>query len=93
LGTLIFGPEEELGEFSIWHWLIVLVVVMLLFGSGKLSTLMGDLAKGIKAFRKTMADDDALVPPRPVEGPPAINREGDIMTGAEAEKTPVHHEG
>jgi sec-independent protein translocase protein TatA len=48
-----------MGAFSIWHWLIVLVVVLLLFGgSGKISTLMGDLAKGIKSFKKGLSEDD-----------------------------------
>lgn len=47
-----------MGSLSIWHWLIVLLVVMLLFGSGKVSNLMGDFAKGIKAFKKNMAEDD-----------------------------------
>lgn len=47
-----------MGSFSIWHWMIVLVVVLLLFGSGKISGLMGDLAKGIKSFKKNMAEDD-----------------------------------
>jgi sec-independent protein translocase protein TatA len=46
-----------MGSLSIWHWLVVLLVVLLLFGSGKVSTLMGDFAKGIKAFKKNMADD------------------------------------
>ena len=46
-----------MGSFSIWHWMIVLLVVLLLFGSGKVSTLMGDFAKGIKSFKKNMADD------------------------------------
>ena len=46
-----------MGSFSIWHWLIVLLVVMLLFGSGKVSGLMGDFAKGIKSFKKNMAED------------------------------------
>jgi sec-independent protein translocase protein TatA len=46
-----------MGSFSIWHWMIVLLVVLLLFGSGKVSNLMGDFAKGIKAFKKNMADD------------------------------------
>ena len=46
-----------MGSFSIWHWLIVLLVVLLLFGSGKVSNLMGDFAKGIKSFKKNMADD------------------------------------
>lgn len=47
-----------MGSFSIWHWLIVLVVVLLLFGRGKIPELMGDMAKGIKNFRKGMSDDD-----------------------------------
>jgi len=46
-----------MGSFSIWHWLIVLAVVLLLFGSGKISGLMGDFAKGIKSFKKNMADE------------------------------------
>jgi len=47
-----------MGAFSIWHWLIVLVVVMVLFGGkGKISSLMGDVAKGIKSFKKGMAED------------------------------------
>ena len=48
-----------MGSFSIWHWLIVLVVVLLLFGRGKIPELMGDMAKGIKSFKKGMADDEA----------------------------------
>jgi sec-independent protein translocase protein TatA len=47
-----------MGSFSIWHWLIVIVVVMLLFGRGKISDLMGDVAKGVKSFKKGLADDD-----------------------------------
>jgi len=47
-----------MGGLSIWHWLIVLLVVLLLFGSGKVSNLMGDFAKGIKSFKKNMAEDD-----------------------------------
>ena len=47
-----------MGTFSIWHWIIVLVVVHLLFGRGKIPELMGDVAKGIKSFKKGMADDD-----------------------------------
>jgi sec-independent protein translocase protein TatA len=48
-----------MGSLSIWHWMIVIVVVMLLFGGrGKLSNLMGDFAQGIKAFKKGMSEDD-----------------------------------
>ncbi len=46
-----------MGSFSIWHWMVVLLVVLLLFGGGKVSGLMGDFAKGIKAFKKNMADE------------------------------------
>ncbi|MGG5888580.1 twin-arginine translocase TatA/TatE family subunit [Falsiroseomonas sp. HC035] len=47
-----------MGSFSIWHWLVVLLVILLLFGSGKISGLMGDLAKGIKSFKSNMKEDD-----------------------------------
>ena len=56
-----------MGSLSIWHWLIFLVVVMVLFGGrGKVSSLMGDFAQGIKAFKKGMAEDD-----KPVDKEPA----------------------
>jgi sec-independent protein translocase protein TatA len=47
-----------MGSMSIWHWALVIVVIMLLFGRGKISDLMGDVAKGIKSFKKGMADDE-----------------------------------
>ncbi len=49
-----------MGTFSIWHWLIVLVVVLVLFGGGgKISRLMGDFGKGLKSFKKGMKEDEA----------------------------------
>ena len=56
-----------MGGFSIWHWLVVGVIVMLLFGKGRFSDLMGDVAKGIKSFKKGMADDDVAEDKRTVE--------------------------
>jgi sec-independent protein translocase protein TatA len=58
-----------MGSLSIWHWMIVIVVVMLLFGGrGKLSSLMGDFAQGIKAFKKGMTEDDtAAAKPEPAK--------------------------
>jgi sec-independent protein translocase protein TatA len=48
-----------MGSFSIWHWLIVLVVVLILFGGrGKISQLMGDFGKGLKSFRRSMKEDE-----------------------------------
>ena len=47
-----------MGSMSIWHWVIVALVVMLLFGKGRISDMMGDLAKGIKSFKKGLADEE-----------------------------------
>ena len=48
-----------MGSMSIWHWVIVLAVGLLLFGGrGKISELMGDFAKGIKSFKKGLAEDE-----------------------------------
>jgi sec-independent protein translocase protein TatA len=47
-----------MGGFSPIHIIIVLLLVVLLFGAGRVSTLMGDVAKGIKSFKKGMAEED-----------------------------------
>ncbi len=47
-----------MGAFSIWHWIIVLIIVLLLFGKGKIPTLMADMAKGIKSFKSNMKEDE-----------------------------------
>ncbi len=62
-----------MGSFSIWHWLIVLIIVVLLFGRNRIPAVMGDLAKGIKAFKYGMkedkGDEDAeAVSPKQVTG-------------------------
>ena len=50
-----------MGAFSIWHWVIVLVVVLVLFGGkGKISALMGDFGKGLKSFKKGMKDEESI---------------------------------
>lgn len=49
-----------MGFGSWWHWVLLLVVVLVVFGGkGKVSDLMGDVAKGIKSFKKGLADDPA----------------------------------
>ncbi|MGL4542103.1 MAG: twin-arginine translocase TatA/TatE family subunit [Polymorphobacter sp.] len=64
-----------MGSFSLFHWVIVIVVVMLLFGRGKISELMGDVAKGINSFKKGLADDGAppaaAPPPSQITAQPA----------------------
>ena len=53
-----------MGTFSIWHWLIVLAVVLVLFGGGgKISRLMGDFGKGLKSFKKGMKEEEAEAVP------------------------------
>jgi len=78
-----------MGSLSIWHWLVVVVVVLLLFGRGKISELMGDMAQGIKAFKKGMSDDDdkpvAKSGPAASEPMKTIDSTG-MRTRAETEK-------
>ncbi len=75
-----------MGSFSIWHWLIVLMVVLLLFGSGKISGLMGDLAKGIKSFKANMKEDekDASMEAQAPATPPAGSIPGPTAASAQA---------
>jgi sec-independent protein translocase protein TatA len=61
-----------MGSFSIWHWMLFGAVALLLFGGkGKISDLMGDVAKGVKSFKKGLAEDDepnaAQATPRTIE--------------------------
>jgi sec-independent protein translocase protein TatA len=47
-----------MGGFSIWHILIFAIIILLLFGGNRFSTMMGDVAKGLKSFKQGMADED-----------------------------------
>lgn len=60
-----------MGTMSIWHWLVVALVVVLLFGSGRISSVMGDVAKGIKAFRRGMQEEEKPQDQARVEAQPA----------------------
>jgi sec-independent protein translocase protein TatA len=72
-----------MGSLSIWHWLVVVVVVLLLFGRGKISELMGDMAQGIKAFKKGMADDsEAKVEPPKHEPIRSIDHQATVSPAA-----------
>ena len=59
-----------MGGFSAWHWIIVALVILVLFGRGKISETMGDFGRGIKSFRKGMAEEDKPAP-APPSSPPA----------------------
>jgi sec-independent protein translocase protein TatA len=53
-----------MGGFSIWHILILAVLVLLLFGGNRFSTMMGDVAKGLKSFKQGLSDEDKAADPR-----------------------------
>ena len=75
-----------MGSMSLMHWLIVGVLVILLFGGSRFSNMMGDVAKGIKQFKKGMAeDDDDVTPVKPtrIEGKPAPTPDASFQTEAE----------
>ena len=74
-----------MGAFSIWHWLIVLVVVLVLFGGGgKISRLMGDFGKGLKSFKKGMKEDES--DQISTEDPKALKSEAAETTESAPEK-------
>jgi sec-independent protein translocase protein TatA len=58
-GTSLPAEDRQLGSFSLTHWLLVLVIILIVFGAGKLPRVMGDLAKGIKSFKANMKEVDA----------------------------------
>ena len=70
-----------MGSLSIWHWIVVIAVVLLLFGRGKISDLMGDVAQGIKSFKKGMQDDDKA-PEKPAEPVKTIDHNNATPTAA-----------
>ena len=80
-----------MGSFSLMHWVIVLIIIVLLFGGGRISSIMGDVAKGIKSFKKGMADDEdePVQHKRPVaqiEAPPARTIDGTATSATEERK-------
>jgi sec-independent protein translocase protein TatA len=63
-----------MGFGSWWHWVLLLIVVLVVFGGkGKVSDLMGDVAKGIKSFKSGLKDDDEQ--PKPLPGEPVVTVE------------------
>jgi sec-independent protein translocase protein TatA len=58
-----------MGGFSIWHWLVVGIIILLLFGKGRFSEMMGDVAKGLKSFKKGISEEDN---PPPAAAPKRI---------------------
>jgi sec-independent protein translocase protein TatA len=75
-----------MGSFSIWHWLVVLVIVLLLFGAGKIPKLMGDMAKGVTAFKKGLKEAEEEVA-KPAETAPQVTTDPQAAAAATADAT------
>jgi len=74
-----------MGTFSIWHWLVVLAVVLVLFGGGgKISRLMGDFGKGLKSFKKGMKEGEEEAAAEPEPAPKALKTEQATETPEQA---------
>ena len=72
-----------MGSFSIWHWMLFLAVALLLFGGkGKISDIMGDVAKGVKSFKKGLSEDEEK--PAAAQSPAAVSRTIESHAGVEA---------
>ena len=71
-----------MGGFGLTHWLIFGVIAILVLGGGRFSNMMGDVAKGIKQFKKGMAEEDDSVPPSRIEA----KRQTDPTIDATAER-------
>jgi sec-independent protein translocase protein TatA len=80
-----------MGSFSLVHWIVVLAIVLLIFGAGKLPRVMGDFAKGIKAFKAGMKEEDTATS-EPPEAPkvsvappaPAVHATAEARPGERA---------
>lgn len=80
-----------MGSFSIWHWLVVIAVLLLLFGGrGRVSNLMGDLAKGLKAFKSGMKEEHAAEGPHP-DAPAKVLTADAGKPASQPERDPAAH--
>ncbi len=60
-----------MGGLSLWHWIIVALVILVLFGRGKISEMMGDFGKGVSSFKKGLAETEDVTKPAAQIPPPA----------------------
>ena len=85
-----------MGSLSIWHWLIVLAVILLLLGGrGRVSSLMSDLGKGIKSFKQSMAEEDKSKPSADAQmsEPSTLGAPQPEQKFTESQKTPTNTQG
>ena len=75
-----------MGSMSIWHWMVLLVIVLVLFGAGKIPRLMGDMAKGVKAFKSGLKDDENAPPPADQTAAPQVQSSQGVRPVGEPQK-------
>jgi sec-independent protein translocase protein TatA len=75
-----------MGGLSIWHWLVVGVIILLLFGKGRFSEMMGDVAKGLKSFKKGMSEDEEAAAAAKAAEPPRRLSDSSTVEAAPAER-------
>ena len=78
-----------MGSMSIWHWLVVGVLVLLLFGKGRFSDMMGDVAKGIKSFKKGMSEEYEPAQPTQPRPTPRLQQQPPIEPNADQKLQPM----
>lgn len=83
-----------MGSLSLWHWVIVALVILVLFGRGKISEMMGDFGKGVSSFKKGLAETEdvtkptAQIPPPASTPPPAPQAEATSAPEPERNENP-----
>jgi sec-independent protein translocase protein TatA len=80
-----------MGSFSLMHWIVVLAIILILFGAGKIPRVMGDLAKGIKAFKSGMKEPEEAETPSAAQVPPPAGTATPTGTAAGATQHPAEH--
>jgi sec-independent protein translocase protein TatA len=80
------AEDDQMGSFSLWHWIVVIALILLLFGGrGKISELMGDFAQGIKSFKKGLSEDE-VAKAEPKSDPKTIDHQPGQPAQAESRK-------
>jgi len=76
-----------MGFGSVWHWIVVLIIVLVLFGRGRISEVMGDFGKGIKSFKQGMNEGEEVKPQAPAGQIAAPAADQTVASEQTAEKT------
>ncbi len=83
-----------MGGLHLWHWVVVALVILVLFGRGKISETMGDFGKGIRSFKKGLGEEESRTPPPPpppqIAPPPSPQSEQAAPAPTSSDSTTKH---